>query len=164
MTQSDQSSYRYWLTRHLSVLGNGGTVLFVMLNPSTADQSQDDPTIRRCMGFARDWGYADLKVANLYALRSTDPRGLFESNDPVGVDNLPTVDRLAAMADEIIAAWGATPHPGGQDHVRQVLDILSWHQQVRCLGVTAGGHPRHPLYVKKDAARIPLTHRLPVAA
>lgn len=140
------SDYRYTLTRG-RWLGEG-TVLFVMLNPSTADEHQDDPTIRRCVGFAQTWGYARLNVANLYALRATDPRDLFRHDDPVGPGNDLAVIQHARNADAIVVAWGATQHPqpARADHVLDLLDAA--HGRVWCLGLTpATGQPRHPLYV-----------------
>lgn len=151
MNQSD--SYRYTLRREIPVLGAEGTVLFVMLNPSTADDNWDDPTIRRCVSFATRWGFARLEVGNLYALRATDPAGLFASDDPVGRENDHYLDELAGRATEIIVAWGATRHP----FPKRAEDVL-WRLEfltgsVRCLGQTKNLHPRHPLYVKGDARR-----------
>jgi hypothetical protein len=149
------SDYRYTLRREIPVLGAEGTVLFVMLNPSTADDNWDDPTIRRCVGFATRWGYARLEVGNLYALRSTDPAGLFASDDPVGRENDRHLDEMARRATEIIVAWGATPHP----FPKRAQDVL-WRLEfycgtARCLGQTKHLHPRHPLYVKGDHHREP---------
>src|SRR5690606_18576726 len=82
--------YRYLLTRPIPApfwKPDAGEAVFVMLNPSTADASEDDPTIRRCIGFAKEWGCTGLTVANLYALRSTDPKGLWKHRDPVGPEN-----------------------------------------------------------------------------
>ena len=151
--------YRYALTRG-DWLDGEGTCMFVMLNPSTADAREDDPTIRRCVGFARSWGFARLVVANLYAFRATDPRGLWAAEDPVGPDNDRWLWDLSYGAHEVIAAWGATRHPGGADRVRAVLEALgSPHDSTRCLGQTMALHPRHPLYVRRDARRIPFMRR-----
>lgn len=146
------SEYRYTLTRGPWI--GEGTVLFVMLNPSTADEHQDDPTIRRCIGFAQTWGYQRLAVGNLYALRATDPRELFRAKDPVGPRNDLALIQLASGADEVIAAWGATQHPQPA-RTEYVLDLLeAAFGPVRCLGLTpATKQPRHPLYVERDALR-----------
>jgi hypothetical protein len=134
--------------------------MFVMLNPSTADASEDDPTIRRCIGFARSWGFARLVVANLYAFRATDPRELWVADEPVGPENDRWLWELSYDAHEVIAAWGATRHPGGQERVREVLMALgSPHDSTRCLGQTKELHPRHPLYLKRDAHRVPFKRR-----
>lgn len=144
------SEYRYTLTRGPWLTGNG-TVLFVMLNPSIADERQDDPTIRRCVGFAQSWGFRRLTVGNLYALRATDPRELFRAEDPVGPLNDLRLIGLARDADEVIAAWGATQHPQ-PERAGHVLDLLdAAFGPVLCLGLTpATGQPRHPLYVAAD--------------
>ena len=123
-------------------------VLFVMLNPSTANAQHDDPTIRRCLGFAREWGYGGLLVGNLFGLRATDPRMLQESADPVGPDNDFHLDALMAKADLAVMAWGAR---GDLKRVEVVKGLLRRHRMAACsLGTTKAGQPRHPLYVPKD--------------
>jgi hypothetical protein len=146
--------YRYWLRRTWASGGNGRVVCFVMLNPSTADAAVDDPTIRRCMGFARAWGYSVLTVLNLFALRATDPAELRTAVDPVGpFGNV----HLGAgkLADLVIAAWGANV-PFGRD--RTAVRLLTG-KPLFCLGTTKAGHPRHPLYVRADQLPIPFTPR-----
>jgi hypothetical protein len=116
-----------------------------MLNPSTADALVDDPTVRRCAGFTRSWGYSSLAVLNLFALRATDPGELLDAEDPVGPgwnDHL----RTAVEADLVVCAWGASV-PFARD--REVLDMLRG-VDLYCLGLTKQGYPRHPLYVKGD--------------
>lgn len=149
------TEFRYTLTRGPWLNGEG-TVLFVMLNPSTADEQRDDNTIRRCIGFAQSWGFQRLTVGNLYALRATDPRELFRVKDPVGPRNGLALIELASHADEVVVAWGATQHPepGRASHVLDLLQAA--FGAVQCLGLTpATGQPRHPLYVARDAARRP---------
>lgn len=150
--------YRYVLGRRWSPHGEPAT--FVMLNPSTADASLDDPTIRRCIGFAKSWGAGGLHVLNLYALRATDPRELARADDPVGPDcdeYLYRHLRAAVMAGRpVVAAWGA--HPFARQRARDVhgmLHAVDW----RCLGTTADGSPRHPLYLRRDAELAPWTPR-----
>ncbi len=137
--------YRYtlWRTWDESL----PTVLFVMLNPSTADADVDDPTIRKCIGFAQRWGYGTLLVGNLYALRATDPRELDTADAPVGRDNTDALCRLAERADRIVAAWGAKPNRGryAQREAR-ALDTF-YDRDVYALRLTKDGHPWHPLYV-----------------
>lgn len=145
---SDCGRYRYTLTRDW---GEGRRAVFVMLNPSTADASEDDPTIRRCMGFARDWGYSGLLVLNLYAYRSTDPRELWKVDDPVGPDNDSHIRQCLTQAEVhgcvTVAAWGA--------HAKadRVMAVYSLHPEhaFTALGVTKNGAPRHPLYMPGSA-------------
>jgi hypothetical protein len=150
---SDCGTYRYYLSRHW---GAGEALLFVMLNASTADCYDDDPTVRRCIDFARRQGYDGLGVLNLYGLRSTDPKALLTAPDPVGPDNddylrLSLTERVRRGLP-VVAAWGVNASP---DRVAQVLDLVpgvDW----RCLGHTKAGAPRHPLYVRGDQPLIPL--------
>jgi hypothetical protein len=150
-------AYRYALWRDVGELGNEGTVLFVGLNPSTADATKDDPTIRRCVRFAREWGYARLAMANCYAVRSTKPAGIELADDPVGPDNDEWLQKLAGNALHIIAAWGASPHLTPEREAR-VLDVLTYggSMGIDCLGQTDSGRPRHPLYLRADTRPRPL--------
>lgn len=134
-------TWRYALTRELD---GDGRVAFVGLNPSTGDEARDDPTIRRCLGFARDWGFARLDVVNLYALRTTDPRTLWNAGDPVGPENDRILARVLGDADLVVAAWGVHAR---QERLRDVACILG-RLQLHALGVTKAGAPRHPLYVR----------------
>lgn len=137
-------TYRYELTR---TWGAGKLVGWVMLNPSKADAEVDDPTIRRCMGFARAWGYNGIVVRNLYALRATDPRELWQHPDPVGPDNHRA---LASAGGEAltVCAWGSNADPVRAQAV--VGSLIIARATLRCLGVTKDGQPRHPLYVRGD--------------
>lgn len=152
-TISDCGTYRYTLHRDLGGLLGAGVCLFVMLNPSTADASQDDPTIRRCKAFADRWGHAELTVANLYAYRATSPAALDEAADPVGPHNDDWIDRLATAATRIVCAWGADVGPIAY-RAEQVTDRLSGFCELEALGLAANGEPRHPLYVRGDAELI----------
>ena len=134
-------TYRYSLLREW---GEGGRVLFVMLNPSTADAEQDDPTIRRCMRFASDAGLGGMSVVNLFALRATDPKELIGASDPVGPMNNQILIYEAAVCDMVVVAWGGEAH--GHHRIREVLRLLR-PRTLRCLGTTSRGAPRHPLYV-----------------
>lgn len=136
--------YRYVLWRDWA---DGPKALFILLNPSTADAGQDDPTLRRVMGFARAAGHGGVRVVNLFALRATDPRALHNSPDPIGPENdRHLTEQLRACDGAVICAWGAQGGYRGRD--AQVLARLAgagvplWH-----LGLTAGGKPRHPLYL-----------------
>lgn len=144
---SPDGVYRYMLERQWDV---GPILPFVMLNPSTADAEQDDPTVRRCIGFAQREGYCGLLVVNLFAYRATDPRELRRAIDPVGPENdrhLSTIFAAARRSSApVVAAWGAKPDPY---RIRQVLRLAD-DVDMRCLGTTAAGDPRHPLYVRGD--------------
>jgi hypothetical protein len=146
--------YRYALWRDVQPsLGHrpdeaAPTVLFVMLNPSTADATQNDPTLRRCIGFAEREGYARLAVANLYALRSPSPMDIPRADDPVGPECDQWIADLAADANRVVVAWGADSYANA-DRVARVRELLQPHN-LFCLGTTANGAPRHPLYVRAD--------------
>jgi hypothetical protein len=155
---SECETYRYSLTRDVAPLTGAGTVTFVMLNPSTADAEQDDPTIRRCIRFARDWGFARLKVVNLYAYRTTNPRQLKTVADPVGPENDCTIAKVIGGSDLVVCAWGANNANGRGE---KVLDLIA---APHALGVTDGGMPRHPLYVKANTLPAPFSHCPPQAS
>lgn len=138
---SEDGRYRYMLGRSW---GAGHRARFIMLNPSTADASQDDPTIRRCIGFARRWGLGGITVVNLYAYRATNPRELGDVEDPVGPENDRWIRWAVAGPGPVVAAWGVH---GSPVRAGQVLRIAG---DVECLGVTKAGAPRHPLYVRGD--------------
>lgn len=139
--------YRYRLTREWS---DTAPLPFVMLNPSTADADLDDPTIRRCMGFARREGAGGIVVVNQFAFRATDPDALRTAADPHGPENdaaLAEAAREAAAAGmPIVCAWGTH---GGRSN-RHITIIQASGVRLVCLGVTKDGHPRHPLYVRGD--------------
>jgi len=149
---SEDQAYRYLLTRWL---GDEPKVMtWIMLNPSTADAFTDDPTIRRCIRFARREGCGTIRVVNLFAYRATDPRELSApGRDPVGPDNDRFLDEHT-QASLVVAAWGAGGTLNGR--AREVGGRLAAAgTRLNCLGVTKDGHPRHPLYVRSDAPLIP---------
>lgn len=131
------SLHRWWAP--------GPTVLWVMLNPSTADACRDDPTIRRCIGFSHRWGFGGLAVVNLFGLRSTDPAALLVDDDPVGADNDTVLEQLVMQVSLVVAAWGA--HPISRTRAALVRPMLGG---ACCLGLTRDGQPRHPLYVRAE--------------
>ena len=139
--------YRYALWRRWA---HGPTVLFVMLNPSTADAHNDDPTIRRCIGFARAWGFGSLAVANLFGLRTPSPRVLARSAAPVGARNDRWLRKLQDEASLVLAAWGN--HGRLRDRATAVRCLLS---DLHTLGLTGAGQPRHPLYVAARTVPVP---------
>lgn len=136
--------YRYRLWRSWD--GSSPRVAFVMLNPSTADHRQDDPTIRRCIGFARRWGYGGLVVVNLFAYRTSSVTELFQARDPVGPDNDRHLRAAIRRAAAVVLAWGVHGIRHGRD--QGVLGLLArCRAPLLCLGTTRHGHPRHPLYL-----------------
>lgn len=123
-----------------------------MLNPSTADALQDDPTIRRCIGFAVREGCGGLKVVNLFAFRATSPEDMMMAADPHGPRNAEYLhDALSGDGPIAIAGWGAHPM------AKEVGKALARRYSLNCLGVTKEGAPRHPLYIKRDAPLVPLS-------
>lgn len=126
----------------------------VMLNPSTADAERDDPTIRRCIGFAARAGHGGVEILNLFAFRATAPADLRATSDPVGPDNDRHLEALFARHRKVLAAWGAHGIFGARaDTVLRMTarrDVL-----LTCLGRTLTGQPRHPLYVRADTRLVP---------
>jgi len=145
-------TYRYTLWREFGgALDDGLYVMFIGLNPSTADEVADDPTIRRCIGYAQAWGYSALCMVNLFAYRATDPADMMRAADPVGQDNDKYLSDLAQGAALVVAAWGNDGAYRGRDaEVRAMLPDL------HCLDVTKAGQPGHPLYLKKELRPVPL--------
>lgn len=149
---SECGLFRYWLLRRW---GQGKPLLFVMLNPSTADAVDDDATIRRCAGFATDHGYGGFEVVNLFAFRATDPQDLRAGGWKVGPDNDHHIAEATKRAGGICVAWGANAK--GLSRPAGVLRLLRLHSNVaiHCLGVTASGHPQHPLMLPADRRLMP---------
>ncbi len=152
---SECGQYRYFLGRTEPELP-GRRITFVMLNPSTADATTDDPTIRRCRGFARREGFGLLAVINLFAYRATQPADLFalESNEKrEGPRNEEICKQVLKASDTVVVAWGANVTS------KETLRMLGWireaGKQPVCLGRTRGGQPRHPLYVSAQQPLIP---------
>lgn len=150
---SDCGRFRYALTRRWS---DGPTALFIMLNPSTADAAADDPTIRRCISFAKREGCGGLRVENLFAFRATDPDEMFRhAHTAVGAADRYIVEAIGSDDGPIIAAWGADRR--AEERARYVTNyLIEGGARLMCLGKTKSGAPRHPLYVKGDAPLIPL--------
>jgi hypothetical protein len=134
--------YRYSLWRMVNMVGEKSNLMIIGLNPSTADEVKDDPTIRRCMRFAKEWGFRHLVMANLFAFRSPSPTVMKRKADPVGPDNDMHLIELARDAGMVLAAWGV--HGAYLARDKWAAEHLG---QMMCLGTTSGGHPRHPLYV-----------------
>jgi hypothetical protein len=123
----------------------------VLLNPSTADETLDDPTIRRCVGYAKAWGYGGLVLGNLFALRSTDPRALRSAFDPIGPGNNEAMLAIVNECDHgrVICGWGN--HGSFLNRSRDVRGLLpQWGARLEALAVTGSGEPGHPLYLRAD--------------
>lgn len=138
--------YRWTLTRRWSA--TGWTLVWIMLNPSTADGREDDPTVRRCVGFARREGAGAIAVVNLFAWRATDPRELlaFDERRAIGDRNDDEIRAAVGRDLPVVAAWGA--HPAAARRAERVIELVG--RPVLCLGTTKDGAPRHPLYVRGD--------------
>ncbi|MCU1592428.1 MAG: hypothetical protein JWP11_3684 [Frankiales bacterium] len=145
--------YRYSLSR---LWADRPLMVFVMLNPSTADADLDDPTIRRCAGFARREGMGGFGVVNLYAYRATRPKALRSCEDPIGPRNdgvlTAVLNEARHMSYPVVAAWGVH---ASSERSAQVLDLVP-NVDWLCLGTTKAGHPRHPLFVRGDQPLVPL--------
>lgn len=134
-------TYRYRLSRvwNDSLSADG----FIMLNPSTADEFQDDATIRKCVGFAQRWGYGGVEVGNLYAMCSSDPSALIRASAPVGSENDQHLCELASSVSRVVVAWGNGPDPLSRAAI--VPSVLHTSGvPVFCLGFTSMGRPKHP--------------------
>ncbi len=145
--------YRYVLWRKWNL--SEKYVMFIGLNPSTADETEDDPTIRRCVQFAKDWGYGGLCMMNLFAFRATKPEIMMAYYSPVGIDNNIWLKRLTSKADIIIAAWGTNGNYTNRDQ-----KVMSLIPELKCLGTTKDGYPRHPLYLQKNTKLISFNKEL----
>ena len=142
---SEDRLYRYRLSRMVSMFGDD-VAAWLMLNPSTADEEVDDPTIRRVMSFSAQWGYAQIVVVNLSPVRSPSPGQLRPVPDDVHELNIHEVLMAARWSRTMIVAYGQ--HVSGVDRAQETLDALRQTGiPLYCLGRTKGGHPRHPLYV-----------------
>lgn len=119
---------------------------FIMLNPSTADESELDPTCRRCKGYAQQWGFGKMIIGNIFALRATDPSELYEHPDPIGPKNDQHLLDIEKKCDGVIAAWGT--HGELMDRGDEVVELLD--SQLFALDTTKDGYPNHPLYLPKD--------------
>ncbi|MCC0081345.1 MAG: DUF1643 domain-containing protein [Rhodobacter sp.] len=141
---SDCERYRYALTRTWD--DRGGKVLFVMLNPSTATEVQNDPTVERCERRARTLGFGAFRVCNIFAWRATDPRVMRAQDDPVGPGNDAAIIEGADWADTVVCAWGTHgAHLARGARVEALLRATG--KPLFHLGLSKDGHPRHPLYI-----------------
>lgn len=162
-TFSPRRFYRYTLTRTWS---DGPILLWILLNPSTADERKNDPTLRKAIAFSKAWGFGGLVFCNLFAFRSTDPRAMKREEDPVGICNDSVLIMAAHDADQVVCAWGN--HGTHRDRAREVLELLQDPEEMAgrvpelwCMGTNQNGTPKHPLYL---AMSTKLERLLPVVA
>jgi hypothetical protein len=133
---------RWWVYPDGTSMNAPSTAVFVMLNPSTADAAQDDPTIRRCVGYAQRWGMDGIAVVNLFAYRTAYPSVLRDVVNPVGPDNDRWIREVThELGASVIVAWGAN----GNKYTSRVREVVKLLPATRCLSVLKSGHPAHPL-------------------
>lgn len=159
--------YRYTLWREWGVKFEGKTqplfeplkpslndyVQFIGLNPSTADETKDDPTVRRCIDFAKQWGFGAMCMTNLFAFRATDPKAMKVRSFPEGEGNIEWLCKIGANAGLIVVAWGS--HGAHYHRDQMVLNILRGNNlKLHCLGRNQDGTPKHPLYLPKTTQPI----------
>ncbi len=139
---SDCRLYRYELWRIWENSKN--YCMFIGLNPSIADETLNDPTVRRCIDYAQRWGYGALCMTNIFAYRATDPNVMMKIEEPIGFDNDRTLKTLSSAAGIVIAAWGK--HGSHINRGKQIIDMIP---SLHCLKRNGDGSPAHPLYLKK---------------
>lgn len=139
---SADRKYRYLLRRRW---GAGPAVGFILLNPSTADETQDDPTIRRCIGFAKNWGYGGLTLGNLFAYRATKPEDMKAQADPVGPQNDHYLETFYNEARGVVCGWGA--HGSHMARGEAVRLLMRNRVTLMALRLNGDGQPAHPLYL-----------------
>lgn len=136
--------YRYTLWRTWD--DSKPYVMFIGLNPSTADETKNDKTITRCIKYAEDWGYGGLCMTNLFAFRATDPSDMKKSKNPIGIENDNWIKKLAKDAEVVVAAWG---NDGCyMERSKKVIDMIP---NLMCLKINETGEPAHPLYQEESA-------------
>jgi len=174
---SEDGLYRYWLERRdlwgpeLELFGGAskkpeGWCTFVLLNPSTANAHVDDPTIRRCRGFATGLGAESFAVANLFAFRAPEPAMLLYCSDPVGPENDSAIRRALGTGGPVIVGWGAIGHKWLRELARPRVQLLvdlavGTGKERLCLGTCANGQPRHPLFVPAGTVPVPWATKIP---
>ena len=149
--------HRTWLERRWDdrPFGAGDHAAFIGMNPSTADEGADDPTVQGCMARARAWGFGAAVMLNAFAYRATDKTRLLEIPDPIGPGNDADILRFAASAGVVVAAWGQPPRAlrgrGGEIAAMLALAAIG----LKCFAINGDGSPKHPLYVRRDAPLLP---------
>lgn len=140
--------YRYTLWRTWTDDPRPRYAMFCCLNPSTADETRDDPTVRRCIQFSKDWGFQAFVMTNRFAFSATDPRDMKAAADPIGPENDYWLKTVAAGAGIVVAAWGE--HGAFMDRSTIIRGMGTTFPALHCLRLNASGEPMHPLYARKD--------------
>lgn len=153
---SSDRVYRYTLTREWE---DGQCVSFLLFNPSTATERENDPIIRRCIGFAKRWGFGRLIILNLYAVRSKNPKAVGRMGESAtGPLNNYWIQESIKEAREIVCAWGCAQHaPNINRRIKEVMKLVTDYNPdmpVTCLGLRKDGHPRHPLMLPYEMQRV----------
>jgi hypothetical protein len=143
---SDCRKYRYWLLREWDT--DKPKIMFIGLNPSTANETDDDPTIRRVIGFAKDWGYGGVYMMNLFAICSSDPSILKSCEDPIGKNDY-WLYTIRKECKRVLFAWG-----NFKEAVERSSFVSSKFTGAICLGFNKNGTPKHPLYVSANTLPI----------
>lgn len=147
--------YRYTLEHVFDPLLHENSprlIMWIGLNPSTADENKLDPTLRRVRGFSAAWGFTSFVMTNLFAFRATDPADMKRAADPVGPANDTWLATMAGRCEKIVAAWGN--HGFHRDRDVEVMNLLGV-ECLTCLGLSKTGSPKHPLYIGGDTALVP---------
>jgi len=142
-TLSEDRKYRYVLSRIWDE--SKPTVMIIGLNPSTADETENDPTIVRCIDFAKSWGYGGVYMLNLFAFRATQPKDMFNAKEPIGEENDKYIEKYSNICDKVICAWG-----NDGNYNKRSKEILSKIKNTYYLKLNQTGEPAHPLYLKGD--------------
>jgi hypothetical protein len=142
-------NYRYALWRSWD--DSKPRVMFIGLNPSTADEAQDDPTLRRCMNYAQAWGYGSVCITNLFAFRATEPNDMKNAKNPIGPDNDKWLKKLVSQSSLIVAAWG-----NDGSFLNRSTQVRKFLPELHCLKCNKSGEPAHPLYQKANLSPIAL--------
>jgi hypothetical protein len=146
---SNCRNWRYTLFRRWNFNTDAKYCMFIGLNPSTADEVTQDPTVTRCCQYAQDWGFDGLCMTNIFAYRATDPKVMKQQDDPVGVDNDKWLIKCGKSADLVVAAWGT--HGAYRNRGVEVMELFDKYQiNLHALKLTQDGHPGHPLYLKSS--------------
>lgn len=160
---SECEYYRYAMWRiwvnHLEPAKRPNIIMFIGLNPSTADETKNDPTVTRCIGFAKKWGYDGLFMMNIFALRSTEPRMLYNNErSPIGLLNHLYLQRVGARSALAVCCWGnhGELHSTGNDTINNLKYIVPLYM----FGKTKQNEPKHPLYLKSDSIIKPLDNKI----
>ena len=142
-TLSEDRRYRYVLSRIWDE--SKPTVMIIGLNPSTADETENDPTIERCISFARSWEYGGIYMLNLFAFRATKPKDMFDAENPIGRDNDQYIKKYSKICDKVVCAWG-----NDGSYKNRSREILAMIDNIYYLKLNKTGEPAHPLYLKGD--------------